>query len=245
MRGVGSVPRRSLFVPRTTQTGFLAVTRDEVVETATASPVLRRRRPTALGQSCADEPRRRLAAQPTASSLHELGHVLGFHHEHQRSDRDNYVTIDIGNVAGNARFAFDKYTFPVVGAYDFGSIMHYGDRVFAIDTAKPVIIPRPGYQSFATMMGRASSPSRADYDGLAFLYGAQLRASTITAHSTQPRAFNRDEFILAMERLNALYMSRYGLQRPLDPRSTAPRTSWASRSGSSTSISVPAPQAAA
>ena len=40
---------------------------------------------------------------------HEIGHVLGLVHEHQRSDRDSHVTILTANIvggAGNGNFAF-------------------------------------------------------------------------------------------------------------------------------------------
>ena len=29
---------------------------------------------------------------------HELLHTLGFYHEHQRRDRDSYITVEINNV---------------------------------------------------------------------------------------------------------------------------------------------------
>lgn len=57
--------------------------------------------------------------------VHELGHTLGFWHEHQRDDRDNYVRINWACVPpGNA---YAKLTTNVrkVGAYDIVSTMHY------------------------------------------------------------------------------------------------------------------------
>ncbi|XP_031567488.1 astacin-like metalloprotease toxin 2 [Actinia tenebrosa] len=61
--------------------------------------------------------------------VHELGHVIGFEHEHTRPDRDKYITIKWNNIKDGRRFDFEKssgdslsYTTP----YDYASIMHYG-----------------------------------------------------------------------------------------------------------------------
>jgi hypothetical protein len=201
------------FVPRTTQSGFLAVTRDEVVDPTTASPCF-----AAVGHQLGRMSRINLGASCSAASrtiIHELGHVLGFHHEHQRSDRDSYVTIDLGNVAANARFAFDKYTFPAVGPYDFGSVMHYLSTAFALDVSRPTIIPKPQFQSEAATMGRGPTASDNDHNHMALLYNSQLRESTLRT-PTEPRRtrFDRSDMLLAMERLHGFYMSRMGLNRP-------------------------------
>ena len=202
------------FVPRTTQSGFLAITRDEL-SGPEASPCFA----SGVGHRLGSMARLNLGAagcQGIGTMYHELGHVLGFHHEHQRSDRDTYITIDIGNVPGNARYAFDRFTFPTVGPYDFGSIMHYGASYFALDLSRPTIIPKPQYQSAAAQMGnRLAPPSDNDHNMMAVLYFSQMTESTIRVPTEGQRSrFDRGDMLLAMERLHGFYMSRMGLHRP-------------------------------
>ena len=60
---------------------------------------------------------------------HELGHVLGFHHEHQRWDRDDFVTIHYEHIKSGRQHDYDwipKTNWLVNSAtYDYRSIMHY------------------------------------------------------------------------------------------------------------------------
>merc|ERR1712126_307544 len=63
---------------------------------------------------------------------HELMHSLGFFHEHTRTDRDNYVTIEWDNISEDWKHNFYKCDERGQGCndlkvgYDYGSIMHYG-----------------------------------------------------------------------------------------------------------------------
>ena len=66
--------------------------------------------------------------------IHEVGHALGFYHEHQRPDRDEYVTVYENNVIegkipNNYNLleadAVNLYSKP----YDYMSTMHYGPQV--------------------------------------------------------------------------------------------------------------------
>ena len=90
---------------------------------------------------------------------HELGHVLGLHHEHQRHDRDDFITIHWDNIQQEGRSQFAKnfklfymqvgsVNVPIGnrtdGTYDYLSIMHYFPDAFAIDDTIPTITRKDG-----------------------------------------------------------------------------------------------------
>jgi hypothetical protein len=66
--------------------------------------------------------------------LHELGHILGLMHEHQRPDRDNYISVLWDNIPAEDRMQFvymepdtyEYYHYP----YDYNSLMHYDDPYY-------------------------------------------------------------------------------------------------------------------
>ena len=67
--------------------------------------------------------------------LHEIGHALGYWHEHSRPDRDSYVTIIYENIENGTERAFMKRSRASVDSrgfqYDYSSIMHYRENAFA------------------------------------------------------------------------------------------------------------------
>ncbi|KAI5625789.1 hatching enzyme 1b precursor [Silurus asotus] len=77
---------------------------------------------------------------------HELNHALGFYHEHVRSDRDNYVTINWNNMDPTMTSNFNlKNTNNLNTPYDYSSVMHYGRTAFSInglDTITPIPNPK-------------------------------------------------------------------------------------------------------
>ena len=64
---------------------------------------------------------------------HEIGHALGLIHEHQRSGRDSYVTINYSHIQSGYEGNFDIAASTNYGPYDFDSVMHYDKCAFSTD----------------------------------------------------------------------------------------------------------------
>lgn len=71
-------------------------------------------------------------------ALHEIGHAIGFWHEHSRIDRDDYIKIIWTHIKETRYMNFgllseeEFFSIPDVG-YDLESIMHYGPYAFSKD----------------------------------------------------------------------------------------------------------------
>lgn len=110
---------------------------------------------------------------------HEVMHALGYVHEQSRPDRNTYVTINSGNITSGTEgnFAISSgATMP--GAYDFLSIMHYGQNSFS-NGSGPTITCNAAYSSYQSQIGNRSYLSALDAAGLVARYGA-AQAPTIT-----------------------------------------------------------------
>ncbi len=68
--------------------------------------------------------------------VHEIGHAIGFWHEHTRPDRDEYVDVLYENIEERYLRNFKKLEESVIDSqgigYDYNSIMHYNRGFFAI-----------------------------------------------------------------------------------------------------------------
>jgi hypothetical protein len=83
------------------------------------------------------------------STIHEIGHVIGLWHEQSREDRDLFVTINWAKIQPGTEHNFNQHITDGddIGAYDFGSIMHYPRNAFSIDgsdTITPIVAVPPG-----------------------------------------------------------------------------------------------------
>ena len=77
--------------------------------------------------------------------MHELTHAIGFWHMQSATDRDNFVTIQWGNIQKGTEYNFDKLSASQAShfgvAYDYSSIMHYDRYAFSAN-GKPTIVPK-------------------------------------------------------------------------------------------------------
>ncbi|VDM07656.1 unnamed protein product [Wuchereria bancrofti] len=103
---------------------------------------------------------------------HELGHALGFWHEQERSDRDNYVRINLQNVISGSEGNFEKRNATQIidlgVPYDLGSVMHYSTNTFAkrfIDfTVDPIDT------KYRSTVGNRVAPAFTDFKQINLLY---------------------------------------------------------------------------
>lgn len=92
------------------------------------------KQPVTIGPNCGE----------VGNAIHELGHVIGFAHEHSRPDRDDYITVLWDNVDQYFRANFCKLKASDVNSlgvgYDYDSVMHYSGTAFSVN-GQPTIEP--------------------------------------------------------------------------------------------------------
>lgn len=77
----------------------------------------------------------------TGNTIHEIGHTVGLWHEQSREDRDNFVRIEWQNIMPGYEHNFNQHINDGddIGAYDFGSLMHYPATAFS-KNGQPTIV---------------------------------------------------------------------------------------------------------
>lgn len=105
------------------------------------------------------------------AAVHEICHAAGMWHEQSRNDRDSYVTVNTANIQSGYGSNFDKYGSwgTESGAYDYGSIMHYGAFAFSSNGLPTISVKTPPAAA-GTSIGQRGGLSGGDVAALNAIY---------------------------------------------------------------------------
>jgi hypothetical protein len=103
----------------------------------------------------------------TGNTIHEIAHAVGLWHEQSREDRDTFVTINWQNIQAGMESQFTQHITDGddVGAYDYGSIMHYPRRAFSRNNQDTIVPTDPNAQ-----IGQRNGLSAGDIAAVRSLY---------------------------------------------------------------------------
>ncbi|KAH9498106.1 Blastula protease 10 [Bulinus truncatus] len=112
--------------------------------------------------------------------LHEIGHTIGFYHEHSRPDRDDYVSVLFDNVNKSHSHNFEKKRWSQVLTYglpyDYDSIMHYDEKTFSVNNTLTVHAKDPKYQK---VIGNGKGLSFSDIKLANLMYSCSERCPDV------------------------------------------------------------------
>lgn len=119
--------------------------------------------------------------------VHELGHVIGFWHEHTRPDRDQHVAIIRDNIQPGQEYNFLKMEPEEVESlgetYDFDSIMHYARNTFSRGIFLDTILPKYDVNGVRPSIGQRTRLSKGDIAQAKKLYRCPACGETLQSSS--------------------------------------------------------------
>ena len=103
---------------------------------------------------------------------HEMGHSFGLEHEHQRANRNDYITVNYGYIDLPNQTPFNILPTGIqFGNYDFESVMHYGRDVLTNTSGEDTLTTNGSYAKYQRRLSNVAL-SPIDRAHMASLYGA-------------------------------------------------------------------------
>ena len=129
-------------------------------------------------------------------AAHEICHSAGLWHEQSREDRDHFVTIHFDNIQAGQAHNFDQHITDGddLGAYDYGSLMHYGRHDFAVNPALDTVTPKPNAN---TPIGQRTGLSNGDIMALNALYPRKAVLADTSTNGPALTTRNNTQVLLA------------------------------------------------
>ncbi|KAH0555366.1 hypothetical protein KQX54_018033 [Cotesia glomerata] len=119
--------------------------------------------------------------------LHELGHAIGFFHEHSHPDRDEYVKINFDNIKDDDKHLYEKLNLASVSTldqpYNYDSIMHYPTFASSKRSGKQTIVPLRKINETIPDIGQRTKLSEGDILTANLLYNCSKCDKTFSSPS--------------------------------------------------------------
>jgi hypothetical protein len=113
--------------------------------------------------------------------VHEIKHALGFMHEHQRGDRQTYITVNPENIMTGKSHNFGYWPLATtLTPYDFLSLMHYPRGGFS-KNGQDTITCNPPYAQYQDQIGNMTFMTHLDAQGLQAKYGPSSASPALTS----------------------------------------------------------------
>uniref|UniRef100_A0AC34QK96 Metalloendopeptidase n=1 Tax=Panagrolaimus sp. JU765 TaxID=591449 RepID=A0AC34QK96_9BILA len=129
------------------------------------------------------------------TAIHELMHSIGFYHEHERWDRDKFISIMWHNIDREAYDQFGKVDLTESSYYgqnyDYNSIMHYDSMAFSKNGFETLIAKQP---EMTAVIGSAIDFSPVDLVKIRKMYncpdGDQVTSFSAFTNNALPQALS-------------------------------------------------------
>ena len=130
----------------------------------------------------------------TGNAIHEIGHTVGLWHEQSREDRDLFVRINWQNIQSGMAAQFNQHITDGddLGAYDYGSIMHYPRTAFSSNGQETITPLNPP----TAQIGQRDGLSAGDIAGVRAMYPScgPVKSPAIDVGTTLPKKLRDDNF---------------------------------------------------